>query len=197
MPRPSARQVLEVLARHRGERIVLTTMSAVGIWRQLSDTPRDFFYLPSAMGHAVGLAHGLALAQPRPGVIAVVGDGSLLMNLGCLVTLAHQPANVFVVLLDNEMYEVTGGQATAGSGHTDFAGLARAAGLRRVYAFEALPTWEAGAAEALRGDGPAFIWLRIEGRLGQQTPAPPHPLGEQIQRLRRVLGLSEGLGSGI
>jgi thiamine pyrophosphate-dependent acetolactate synthase large subunit-like protein len=184
----SHRQALEVIARHRGERIVITTMTSVGVWPEFSDSPLDFHMIPSAMGHAPDLGIGLALAQPQRGVIVLNGDGCMLMNLGVLVTLAHQAANVFLVVLDNGLYEVTGGQATAGAGKTDFAGLARAAGIPRVYTFEALPTWQAGAAEALAGKGPAFIWLKVEGRLGQTTPKAPRPMADQIVRLKQALG---------
>jgi sulfopyruvate decarboxylase subunit beta len=183
------REALEVVAAHRGRRIVVTTMSAVGIWPSLSDTPLDFAYLPSTMGQGPALALGLALAQPERGVIAVNGDGCTLMNLGCLVTLANHPTNIFLLILDNGLYEVTGGQPTAGAGCTDFAGLARAAGIRRVYSFEALPTWREGAAEALTGDGPVVVWLKVEGRFGQKTPKAPRPMAEQIERLRTDLGV--------
>ena len=81
------REALEGLAAARGDRVVVTTMASVGVWPQLSDTPRDFAYLPSSMGQAVPLGLGLALAKPGLGVIVVSGDGGLLMNLGCLVTL--------------------------------------------------------------------------------------------------------------
>ena len=111
-------------------------MSSAGVWPSLSDTPLDFTYIPSAMGQGPPLALGLALAQPERGVIVVNGDGCMLMNLGSLVTLAHHPAGVYLLILDNGLYEVTGGQLTAGAGHTDFAGLARAAGIQRVYTFE-------------------------------------------------------------
>src|SRR3954447_14894186 len=118
-------EALEVLAAHRGDKVVITTMSAVGIWPSLSDTPLDFAYLPSAMGHAPGLGLGLALAQPDRGVIVVNGDGGMLMSLGSLVTLAQQPARVYLLILDNGLYEVTGGQVHAGAGRVDFALLAR------------------------------------------------------------------------
>jgi thiamine pyrophosphate-dependent acetolactate synthase large subunit-like protein len=183
----SQREALEILAAHRGERIVVTTMTAVGIWPQLSSTPLDFAYLPSAMGHAPDLGLGLALAQPQRGVIVVNGEGSMLMNLGSLVTLANHPAAVYLLILDNGLYEVTGGQATAGTGHTDFAGLAHAAGIRRVYTFDSLDAWRASAAEALSGPGPVVIWLKVEGRLGQKTPTAPRPMAEQITRLREAL----------
>lgn len=181
------REALEVLASHRGDRIVISTMSSVGIWPALSDTPLDFAYMPSAMGEGPDLGLGLALARPERGVIVLNGDGCTLMNLGSLVTIAHHPAALYLLVIDNGLYEVTGGQATAGTGHTDFAGLARAAGIRRVYAFETLDAWRAGAAEALSGPGPVVVWLKVEGRRGQKTPAPPRGMGEQVQRLRQAL----------
>jgi sulfopyruvate decarboxylase subunit beta len=179
----STRAALEVLAQHRGDRIVLTTMSSITAWHELSDSPLDFHYIPSAMGHAPALGLGLALAQQR-GAIVVNGDGCMLMNLGSLVTLAAHPAEVYLLIMDNGLYEVTGGQATAGAGRADFAQLARGAGIQRVYTFADRAAWQAGAAAALTGPGPVVIWLRLEGRLGQKTPQAPRPMQEQITRLR-------------
>jgi thiamine pyrophosphate-dependent acetolactate synthase large subunit-like protein len=180
-------EALQILAAHRGERIVVTTMGSGGIWPRLSDTPLDFTYLPSSMGQGPALGLGLALAQPQRGVIVVNGDGCTLMNLGCLVTLAQHPANVYLVVIDNGLYEVTGGQVHAGAEHTDYAGLARAAGIQRVYHFETAEAWRRGAAEALAGAGPVVIWLKVEGKLGQKTPQPPRPMAEQIARLQNAL----------
>src|SRR5919201_417943 len=101
------REALEVLAAHRGQRIVITTMSPIAPWQELSDTPLDFAYIPSAMGQAPALGLGLALAQPERGVIVVNGDGCMLMNLGNLVTLAAHPANIYLLIIDNGHYEVT------------------------------------------------------------------------------------------
>jgi sulfopyruvate decarboxylase subunit beta len=181
-------EALEALAAHRGERVVITTMASIGVWPGLSDTPLDFAYMPSAMGQGPGLALGLALAHPGRGVIVVNGDGSMLMNLGSLATLANHPADVYLLVIDNGIYEVTGGQPTAGAGHVDFAAVARAAGVGRVYAFDTADAWRAGAAEALSGPGPVVVWLKVEGRPGQRTPRPPRPIAEQIQRLRQALG---------
>src|SRR3954468_20612712 len=161
---------LAALAAHRGDRVVVTTMGSVGLWPAISDTPLDFAYLPSSMGQGIAMGLGLALATGRR-VVAVTGDGSLLMNLGCLVTVANHPAPLTVLLIDNGLYEVTGGQDVAGAGRTDFAGLARAAGISRVYAFADLDAWRAGAAGALGGDGPAFAWLRVWGEHGKKTPS--------------------------
>ena len=183
-----ARAALEVLAAHRGDKVVVTTMSAVAVWPQLSDTPLDFAYIPSSMSQGPALGLGLALAQPNRGVIVVNGDGCMLMSLGSLVTLANHPALLYLVILDNALYEVTGGQPTAGSGRVDFAAMARAAGIRRVVAFDAIDEWRAKAAEALAGAGPVVVWLRVEGKYGQSTPKPPRPMAEQIHRLRQEFG---------
>ncbi len=181
------REALEVLARHRGGRIVVTTMGSVGLWPALSDTPLDFAYLPSSMGQGPPLALGLAIAQPERGVIVVNGDGCTLMNLGCLVTIANRPASLFVIIIDNGLYEVTGGQRTAGTGRADFAGLARAAGIGRVYAFETAEEWSQGAAKALTNPGPVVVVLRVQGQRGLKTPSAPRPMAEQIARLRQAL----------
>lgn len=181
------REALEVIAGVRGQQAVVTTMSSSGIWPTISDTPLDFAYIPSSMGQGISVALGFALAQPQRGAIAIMGDGSLLMNLGALVTVASHPAPLHVVLLDNGLYEVTGGQVTAGGRRTDFAGLAKAAGIGRVFHFDDLRDWKANANAALNGPAASFVWLTVEGRLGQKTPAPPRPMQEQIERLRSAL----------
>jgi thiamine pyrophosphate-dependent acetolactate synthase large subunit-like protein len=186
-------QALEVLAAHRGRRIVVTTMTSIGIFPKLSDTPLDFAYIPSAMGHGPALGLGLALAQPERGVVVVNGDGCMLMSLGSLVTLASNPANIILIVMDNGLYEVTGGQALPGGAHTDFAGLARAAGIPRVATFDSLDVWQTVAPAALAAPGPAFISLKIEGRLGQKTPKAPRPMVEQIRRLQEALGVKNSL----
>jgi thiamine pyrophosphate-dependent acetolactate synthase large subunit-like protein len=180
------REALEVLAAWRGRHIVLTTHGSVDLWVSLSDTPLDFSYVPAAMGHGPGLGLGLALAQSRHAVVVVTGDGSVLMNLGCLVTLAHHPADVFLIIMDNGVYEVTGGQPTPGAGHTDFAGLARAAGIRRVYSCQTVEEWRHIAAEALAGPGPVVIWLKVAARPGQRAPTTARPMEEQLARLQWI-----------
>ncbi len=185
--RMTQRQALEVLLPLRGDRIVVTTMSSAGIWPTLSQSPLDFAYIPSAMGHAPSLGLGLAMAQNERGVIVVNGDGCQLMSLGNLATLAQQPANIVVIVLDNGQYEVTGGQPHAGAGRIDYAAVARAVGIERTYTFTDLVAWQAGAAAALAGPGPVVIDLKVEALPNQKTPKPPRPMAEQIQRLRTAL----------
>ena len=181
--RMTQRQALEVLLPIRGERIVVTTMSSAGIWPTLSQSPLDFAYIPSAMGHAPSLGLGLAMAQPDRGVIVINGDGCQLMSLGNLATLGQQPANLFLLVLDNGQYEVTGGQTHAGANRIDYAAIARAVGITRTYTFTDLAGWQSGASAALAGPGPVVIDLKVEALPNQKTPKPPRPMAEQIQRL--------------
>lgn len=181
------RDALAVLAANRRDHVVVTTMGSAGIWPALSDSPRDFHYLPSSMGQAVPLGLGLCLAKPGQGVVVLTGDGGLLMNLGCLVTVAQYSVPLCVVLIDNGLYEVTGGQSVANAGRTDFAAIARGAGIGRVYHFESLDDWTAGAAGCLDGDGTVFVWLKVEGERGKATPTAPRPMAEQIARLRSIV----------
>jgi thiamine pyrophosphate-dependent acetolactate synthase large subunit-like protein len=182
------REALEVLAACRAGHVVITTHGSVDLWAALSDTPRDFSYAPASMGQAPALGLGLALARPGCGVVVVCGDGSLLMNLGCLVTLAAHPADLYLLVIDNGAYEVTGGQPTPGAGRTDFAGLARAAGVSRVYSCRTAAEWRGVAAEALSGPGPVVVWLRVQARAGQGAPRAMRPMAEQLTRLRQAMG---------
>ncbi|MCI0701022.1 MAG: thiamine pyrophosphate-dependent enzyme [Planctomycetia bacterium] len=181
------REVLEVLAAHRNDQVVVTTMGSVAIWPKLSDSPLDFHYIPSSMGQGVPLGLGLCLAKPGRGVIVLTGDGGTLMNLGCLVTAAQFSVPLYILLIDNGLYEVTGGQAVANAGRTDFAAVARGAKIPRVYECASLAEWKAIASESLSGNGPVFVWLMVKGELGQSTPTSPRPMSEQINRLREAL----------
>lgn len=182
------RDALEVLAATRAEQVVVTTMGSVAIWPQLSDSPLDFHYLPSSMGQGVPLGLGLCFAKPGRGVVVLTGDGGLLMNLGCLVTAAQFTVPLYILLIDNGLYEVTGGQAVPHANRTDFGAIARGAGIPRVYSCGLRAEWEAVAGEAITGSGPVFAWLKVQGEVGKPTPTAPRPMAEQVERLRDALG---------
>ena len=182
------RDALEVLATHRRpEQIIVSTMGSVAIWPKLSHSPLDFHYIPSSMGQGVPLGLGLCLAKPGRSAIVLVGDGGLLMNLGCLVTVAQFSVPLHILLIDNALYEVTGGQSVPNAGQTDFAAIARGAGIGRVYSCRARAEWEAIAAEALGGPDPTFVELKVAGERGKSTPTAPHPMAEQIERFQNAL----------
>src|SRR3990172_5897169 len=100
----------------RTDQVVVTTMGSIREWSRVSRHPLDFHYIPSAMGQGSSLGLGIALARPERRVIVLNGDGSMLMNLGSLVTIAAQgPRNYYLNVFDNGVYEITGGQLTAGT----------------------------------------------------------------------------------
>ena len=184
---------LEVLKAHRGDSVVIATMGASREWLKLSQHPRDFLYVPSSMGQAPTVGLGIALARPDLPVIVLNGDGCTLMNMGCLVTIAEQaPPNYLLVVLNNGVYEVTGGQALAGSGRVDFVGLAKAAGFSRASRFGDLESWNAAAQESLRGTGPFFVELIVDPvRIGDLGPRAPCPMPEQLARFRQAIAPQE------
>lgn len=179
---------LETLRDLRTDQIVVTTMGAAREWPKLSSHPLDFHYIPSAMGQAPALGLGLALARPDREVIVLNGDGCMLMNLGCLVTLAHSgAANVTLVVIQNGIYEVTGGQATAAGAAADFAALGRAAGMASVVEFSTLEAWRGGAPAALRLAGPRLIVLRVAPVGAEYHLSPPGPMPAQLARFSAAL----------
>ena len=184
------REALEILAAQRGDPVVISTMGSSGIWPTLSDTPLDFAYIPSSMGQGIALGLGLAIAQPTKQVIVLMGDGSLLMNLGSLVTVASHPANLRIVLLDNGLYEITGDSSRPDREKSTSPVWRVSAGIKRVHRFTEPTDWKASVSEVLGDGGPVFVWLKVTGEYGKKTPAPPRPMGEQIARLQAALRTS-------
>lgn len=182
-------ETLQVIRELRSEEVVIATMGAEREWLKMSQHVRDFCYVPSAMGQAPTLGLGLALARPDLRVWVLNGDGCMLMNLGCLVTIAALAVpNYCLLVFENGVYEVTGSQPTASG--ADFAGLARAAGFRRYYHFDDRNDWRHGAADVLGASGPCFVTLRVEPvRGGEVSPKAPCPMQEQLERFRRGIRL--------
>lgn len=182
---------LRILADRCGDdQIVVTNQGSARIWPKLRRRPLDFHYNPSTMSGAIPLALGLALAQPRRDVLAISGDGSLLMSLGSVVTVVGSGVtNLTVVLLDNGLYEVTGGQETpAARSAVDYAGLARAAGFPSTAEFCDLTDWQARAADVLALPGPRFIRLVVSAAPHEYLTSSTPPLVEQLADLRLALG---------
>ncbi len=179
----------------RDGQIVVTTMGSSREWMKFEPHPLDFVYVPSSMGQATSVGLGLALARPDKDVIVCNGDGSMLMNLGSLVTIATAaPPNLTVVLFENGVYEVIGGQAIPGgkslgdsSACLDFAGLARSAGLRSVHEFKTIDEWRAAIADVLAEPGPTFVVLDVAPIPGAPGPKSPGPAGERAAAFAAAL----------
>ncbi len=182
---------LEVVRAVRGPAdVVITTMGTARDWTAGGIGPLDFVLVPSSMGTATSLGMGLALAQPDRRVIVLNGDGSMLMNLGSLVSVAAEsPPNLVVVVFDNGVYEVTGGQPTPGAAAgVDFVALARAAGFRATFRFTEIDRWRAQAPEVLTAGGPVFVALEVAAVVGAPGPRSPGPAAERARAFRARVG---------
>ena len=197
MSTPQAMPLAEALAvihQYRADAVVITTMGAAREWQTLEPHPKDLVYMPSSMGQGPPLGLGIAIAQPDQRVIVVNGDGCTLMNLGCLVTIASQaPKNFTLVVVDNGVYEVTGGQATIGhptkradGQPLNFADLARAAGFNEVYEFDDTESFRFEH-ETLHEPGPVCIVLKTTQQTEDISARSPGPPTERIQVLRTSL----------
>ena len=123
------------------------------------------FYNWNSMGLAPSIGLGLAMAQPELKVIVYDGDGSLLMNLGALATIAAvRPKNLIHIVWDNRSYAMTGGQPTATAFHTDLAKVAEGAGYPRVERVETLEAFQISIERALKEPGPWFLHCLTEAR---------------------------------
>lgn len=124
------RAVARILADRRDTLVVTGLGSPTYDCAAVGDHPLNF-YLWGAMGSAVTVGLGLALAQPERRVLVLTGDGEMLMGLGALATVAvKQPHNLAVVVIDNEHYGETGMQRSHTSAGVDLAGIALACGIR-------------------------------------------------------------------
>ena len=123
----------------------------------------NFFYLQHAMGLASSIGLGLALHLPHEKVVVLDGDGSVLMNLGTLATLArYRPRNLVLVIFDNGSLLSTGGyDSHTASGITDLAALARAAGIQHVAAVDSVIAFGEAALDAFARDDLSVIVARV------------------------------------
>jgi sulfopyruvate decarboxylase subunit beta len=145
------------------ERVVVTIMGAVAVELfQLGHRPR-FFYLEHAMGLASSTGLGIALARPDLDVVVVDGDGSVLMNLGGLTTLArYAPPNLTHLIFDNESLLSVGGFPTATATGSDLAGVARAAGIANAVTVTDLDAFTDAAVSALQADELSVVVAKVD-----------------------------------
>jgi thiamine pyrophosphate-dependent acetolactate synthase large subunit-like protein len=142
------------------------------------------FYMLGSMGLAIPIALGVAIAQPQRHIVALEGDGSLLMQLGCLTTIAALgPKNLTMVIMDNGLYQITGSQPTPAAGLADFVAIARGAGIAKS-------AWAADEEDfdrlidtALAEGGPTFIAARIDDKPGVgATDRDPPQIRDRFMR---------------
>ena len=146
------------------------------------------FYMLGSMGLACPIALGVALAQPERGVIALEGDGSILMMLGSLATIANaRPANLTIIIWDNGVYQITGKQATATGGLTDIVALARGAGFAHSEWIRDEAHFDTLIDRRFDAGGPVLLAAKVDDQPGKGRQARDPPL------IRRRF--MEGLGA--
>jgi sulfopyruvate decarboxylase subunit beta len=169
------------------DRIVVTIMGAVAVELYTIGHRPNFFYLEHAMGLASSMGLGIALAMPRHQVIVIDGDGSLLMNLGTLSTMArYSPPNLLHIVFDNASLLSVGGFPTATATGTDLAGVARACAIPQVAQADAPERLKDAVAGALSDGKLTTIVAKVEA-VGPKSFHMDLPLLENRFQFKRAL----------
>jgi sulfopyruvate decarboxylase subunit beta len=170
---------LEVLKSLITDEIVVAAYSTASDWVEMTDRPLNYFSF-GAMGLASSHGLGFAIGNPDRRVVVLDGDGSLLMNLGTLVTIAAAaPKNLVHIVWHNGSYEANGGHPLPNQA-TDFAGVARAAGQTKVHKISDMANFEQQIGSILKEEGPVFVELMVE-----QGPLGPRSYTEMYRPERR------------
>lgn len=142
---------------------VVTIMGAVAVELYSLGHRSNFFYLEHAMGIASSLGLGVALAQPERRVVVIDGDGSVLMNLGGLTTLArYAPPNLTHIVFDNESLLSVGGFPTATSTGSDIGAMARGAGIEHAATFTSVDEFASAARSGIASDHLECLVAKVE-----------------------------------
>jgi len=181
-------EILTLIAAQRGSAICVPTMTTAPAWRTLA--PDDLSVAcVGFMGGASSIGLGLALARPDRRVIVMDGDGSLLMQLGSLATIAGAaPRNLLHLLFKNGVYHTSGAQGIPGGLSVDFVTMAKGAGYRAAYAIHDIEDFKRRLPDLLKAEGPVFIELHTG--LAEQTPMTARggvPFPQQVTALRAKL----------
>ena len=156
-------EALQAIYDRLESRIVVTIMGAVAAELQSIGHRPNFFYLQHAMGLASSVGLGIALSRPELPVVVLDGDGSVLMNLGGLTTLArYRPRNLVHVVFDNESLLSVGGFPTATSSGSDLAAIAAAAGVPHSTTVRTVEAFVPAFADALASRELATIVAKVE-----------------------------------
>jgi sulfopyruvate decarboxylase subunit beta len=175
--------------------IVVTIMGAVSSELQSLGHRPGFFYLLHSMGLASSMGLGISLLRPELQVVVLDGDGSILMNLGALTTMArYRPRNLVHVVFDNESLLSVGGFPTATATGSDIAGMAAAAGIPRTSTARTVAEFTTAFDEALRANALTTLVAKVEAK-GPSSFLTDLPMLEnrfQFQRHLRNLRAGQG-----
>jgi thiamine pyrophosphate-dependent acetolactate synthase large subunit-like protein len=174
---------LKALAVVAGDALVVSSAGAMTLeWNALH--PSDGNLRVRTLGLCSSIALGMALGLPHRKVIALDGDGSLLMNLNSLATIARMaPKNLVHIVFDNEVYEASGSKKTATSAGTDLVGVARAAGIKNARWANSLEEFTLAIKSAVEAGELCFIGAKVST---ERTAVAPYPIDEVENKYRFV-----------
>ena len=189
------REAIEALAKRRGDAIAVCALGMAANEWWAATRSEDSFYMHGAMGFAASFALGLALSLPQAAVWLINADGSLCMNLGCLLTEASQaPRNLKHFVVANGVYQTVGALPMVNESRTDYAAIARATGIVRARTVESLDALEQLLPGIVAEDGPSFTVLRVEPESGfLRTPPMTYEGPEMKYRFGRALERKLGI----
>ncbi len=174
---------IEAINRERGGALVISTPTPTTYWESVSTKPDLDVPILNAMGKTSSVALGIALACPYKKVVALDGDGALLMNLGSLVTIADQrPENLVHFVFEDGVYFTTGGQPIPGAGRFDLAAMARGGGIKASYGFDNLEDFVSELPDIMTRKGPVFVCLRVN----HAEDLPEFPSGSTRDAMKRL-----------
>lgn len=159
--------LFKVLEEHRGDAVVFAVFRSARHWLAVSKNPkRDMpigtMGFPFVMGKASSFALGISMAQPDVKFFLLDGDGSVLMNLGSLITIADKaPKNLYHFVMENGVYATTGGQEIPGHGTSSLEDMGKASGYAQVYKFDDLEDFSNNIEDVLSQEGPVLICVSV------------------------------------
>src|SRR4051812_11386294 len=193
--RMKTNEAMRVLAKHRGDAVVVCALGmAANEWWAVTRS-EDSFYMHGGMGFAASFALGLALSVPDTPVWVLNSDGSLSMNMGCLLTEAgQQPRNLKHFVVDNQCYQTVETMPMVNQDGADYAAIARGAGIARAVTIDNVPDLTRKMPEIVSSPGPYFIRLRVEAEPDYQRAPPASYEGPEMKyRFGRALEKKLGI----
>ena len=167
------RQVVHRILKERGDAAVVTGIgNASHDVASAGDDPLNM-YLFGIMGGASMVAFGIALAQPARQVVTITGDGEMLAGIGSLATIGvEQPANLSIIVIDNQAYGATGNQITHTARGVDLVGIAASSGFRKTALIEDQAALDAALPDMFAGNGPYFAVIKVVAESAPRVLVP-------------------------
>jgi sulfopyruvate decarboxylase subunit beta len=183
---------MQALAPMLTDQLLVTNVARTGFETKMA-MPREGNLYTMGMGLVTPVVLGLALSLPHRGVIALDGDGSILLNLGTLSTVGnYAPPNLTTIVFDNESYASTGGLPTATAGKTNLAEMAKGAGISNAVEVRKIEDFTAEITKALAGRGPWFIVAKV---VAEKPPVDPKLMDGRENKYRFVRYIEETEGT--